>query len=139
MIRQGETTERFPQATASYQPSLEAQVLLDIYNNETSARQSLDSHAFFEHIMVTAPDWMGNDFTQPPPDLSTWMPDVDMLEQADLFESNFTPILDQTFQTQSRNYDVHTTPSTVGSGISAERRDEDDSRRRHAAFKQSPW
>ncbi|KAF2629060.1 C2H2 type zinc finger domain-containing protein [Macroventuria anomochaeta] len=117
----------------------DAQALLDLYNTTDYNQHTIP--AFFEQIMVPAPDFMGVDYMQPPPDLTAWMPEVDWLGQVDIFGNDFTPVIDQMLEAQV-SHDValpsETQPPNV-TDTSHEKIDSNSAKRRHAVFKQSPW
>lgn len=50
--------------------------------------------------MVSEPDFIGIQTSQPPLDLMTWMPDLDGFGEEDLFGTDFTPTINQTFEVQ---------------------------------------
>lgn len=117
----------------------DAQALLDLYNTTGYNQHTIP--AFFEQIMVPAPDFMGVDFMQPPPDLTAWMPEVDWLGQVDIFGNDFTPAIDQMLETQVTRDAVvpaETNEASVAE-TSLEKIDNNSAKRRHAVFKQSPW
>lgn len=134
------STNNLLQEPPLYEPNSDAQVLLDLYSSGSAEAQGVPT--FFKQIMVPEPDWIGGEFMQPPPDLTTWLPEIEWLGQLDLFGSDFTPTIDQTYDPQALMQHVVTTPDTVHSGPftpSNERLNDDAARRRHAAFRQSPW
>lgn len=117
----------------------DAQALLDLYNTTGYNQHSIP--AFFEQIMVPAPDYMGVDFMQPPPDLTAWMPEGDWLGEVDIFGNDFTPVIDQMLvpqMTQGSNLPIETQEASV-TDTSHERIDNNSAKRRYAVFKQSPW
>ncbi|KAH7074454.1 C2H2 type zinc finger domain-containing protein [Paraphoma chrysanthemicola] len=120
--------------------SADAQVLLDLYNDTGYNQHGIP--AFFEQIMVPAPDFIGVNYMQPPPDLTAWMPEVDWLGQMDIFGIDFSPAIDQmldvdvvepedTALREARDDDI---PSVPHAGV-----DVNSAKQRHAVFKQSPW
>lgn len=111
----------------------DAQALLDLYN--TTGYNEHTIPAFFEQIMVPAPDFMGVDYPQPPPDLAAWMPEVDWLITGDIFGNDFTPAIDQMLDAQ----DLPSEQQPTTKDMSHEKIDSNSARRRHAAFKQSAW
>jgi hypothetical protein len=130
----------FAPTGAIYEPTLENHAPLDIGGDEPNMVP--DARAFFEQIMVPELDWTGGEYIPPPPDLTAWMPEVEWLGQLDLFGNNFTPNIDQTFDTQSLMRRIVETPGTVDSSVTAlvnERGGESAAGRRHTAFQHSPW
>ena len=117
----------------------DAQALLDLYNTTGYNQQIIP--AFFEQIMVPAPDFMGVDYTQPPPDLTAWMPEVDWLGHVDIFGNDFTPAIYQTLEAQATPGVVQTltVQPPNATDTSHEKIDNASARRRHDIFKQSPW
>jgi hypothetical protein len=116
----------------------EAQALLDLYNTTSYAQHTIP--AFFEQIMVPAPDFMGVDYMQAPPDLTAWMPETDWLGQVDIFGNDFTPTVSQMLEapvSQVTALPAATPPANTD--VSLEKIDSDSARRRHAVFKQSAW
>ncbi|KAH7087408.1 hypothetical protein FB567DRAFT_524983 [Paraphoma chrysanthemicola] len=120
--------------------SADAQALLDLYNNTGYNQHAIP--AFFEQIMVPAPDFMGLDYMQPPPDLTAWMPEVDWLDQMDIFGNDFSPAIDEVLDVnivepevtalrEAQDIDV---PASSLAGVEV-----DSAKQRHAVFKQSPW
>jgi hypothetical protein len=117
----------------------EAQALLGLYNTTEYSQHNIP--AFFEQIMVPAPDFLGMEFMQPPPDLTTCMPELDWLGQMDIFGSDFTPAIDQILEAQAVP-EVNLLPENQegrSTGISHDRTDSNSAKRRHAVFQQSPW
>lgn len=117
----------------------DAQALLDLYNTTGYNQHTIP--AFFEQIMVPAPDFMGVDYMQAPPDLMSWMPEVDWLGQVDIFGNDFTPAVDQMLETQA-SQDITSPLETQPAGSkdsSHEKIDSNSAKRRHAVFKQSAW
>ncbi|KAF2656918.1 hypothetical protein K491DRAFT_355856 [Lophiostoma macrostomum CBS 122681] len=117
----------------------DAQALLDLYNTTDYNQHTIPS--FFEQIMVPAPDFMGVEYLQPPPDLAAWMPEVDWLGTDDIFGNDFTPAIAQMLDDQASQY-IPQSPELQPPNIidtSHERIDSSSARRRHAAFKQSTW
>ena len=121
------------------EPNTDAQALLDLYNTTGYNQHAIP--AFFEQIMVPAPDFMGADYLQPPPDLMAWMPEADWLGQVDIFGTDFTPAVDQMLE--SHVYQDVALPFTAqlsgNTDHSHERIDTNSAKRRHAVFKQSAW
>ncbi|CAN9190210.1 unnamed protein product [Alternaria alternata] len=118
--------------------STEAQALLDLYNTTSYTQHTIP--AFFEQIMVPAPDFMGVDYMQAPPDLTAWMPETDWLGQVDIFGNDFTPTVSQMLEapvSQVTALPPATPPANTV--VSLEKIDSDSARRRHAVFKQSAW
>ncbi|KAJ4376924.1 hypothetical protein N0V86_006362 [Didymella sp. IMI 355093] len=114
----------------------DAQALLDLYNTTGYNQHTIP--AFFEQIMVPAPDFMGVDYLQPPPDLAAWMPEVDWLGTGDIFGNDFTPAIDQMLEVQvSQRDNIRSERQPPAKDTSHEKIDSDSARRRHAAFKQS--
>jgi hypothetical protein len=116
-----------------------AQALLDLYNTTDYCQQNIP--AFFDQIMVSGSDYMSLEYMQPPPDLTAWMPDVEWPGQYDIFGHDFTPTVDQMFETQTI-LDVHvqsTSKDPQTREVYNERVDSSSAKRRHAVFKQSPW
>ncbi|KAF3039906.1 hypothetical protein E8E12_005699 [Didymella heteroderae] len=116
----------------------DAQALLDLYNTTGYNHHTIP--AFFEQIMVPAPDFMGVDYLQPPPDLAAWMPEVDWLGTGDIFGNDFTPAIDQMLDAQASQHDgfpLEQQPPIKDT--SHDKIDSNSARRRHAAFKQSAW
>lgn len=121
------------------EPNADAQALLDLYNTTGYNQHTIP--AFFEQIMVPAPDFMGADYMQSPPDLTAWMPEVDWLGQADIFGSDFTPTINQMLEAQVMQ-EVSLLPQaneTNAAETSNEKSENNSAKRRHAVFKQSPW
>ncbi|KAJ4984578.1 C6 transcription factor [Stagonosporopsis vannaccii] len=117
----------------------DAQALLDLYNTTGYNQHTIP--AFFEQIMVPAPDFMGADYMQAPPDLMAWMPEVDWLGQVDIFGNDFTPAVDQMLEVQT-SQEITLLSETQSAGdkdFSHEKIDSNSAKRRHAAFKQSAW
>jgi hypothetical protein len=121
------------------EPNADAQALLDLYNTTGYNQHAIP--AFFEQIMVPAPDFMGADYLQPPPDLMAWMPEVDWLGQVDIFGTDFTPAVDQMLESHVSQDVALSSPSQPSKNPdrSHEKIDTNSARRRHAAFKQSAW
>jgi hypothetical protein len=98
---------------------------------------------FFEQIMVMEPDFMGMDYLQPPPDLTSWFPEIDWFGQNNIFESDFAPAIDETFQTthiDMESVGPMTTPQGTIINLGRENNSSEAVKRRHAVFKQSsPW
>lgn len=120
-------------------PDSDAQALLDFYN--TAGHNQYNIPAFFEQIMVPAPDFMGVDYMQTPPDLMSWMPEVDWLGQIDIFGTDFTPAMDQVLETHIPQ-DITTSSEAQPSNSKDQAHDKIDSdsaKRRHAVFRQSAW
>lgn len=120
----------------------EAQALLDLYHTDLQSLQDVPS--FFEHIMVPEFDPIGLDPTQPPPTLTALMPEADWFGAVDLFGSEFTPAVDQTYEAQQVLNEFFTStgaPKPVETQTqTAQGADGDDAaRRRHAIFQRSPW
>ena len=118
--------------------STEAQALLDLYNTTSYTQHTIP--AFFEQIMVPAPDFMGVDYMQAPPDLTAWMPETDWLGQVDIFGNDFTPTVSQMLEapvSQVTALPPATPPANTDASL--EKIDSDSARRRHAVFKQSAW
>jgi hypothetical protein len=116
----------------------DAQALLDLYN--TTSYNQHNVPAFFEQIMVPAPDFMGVDYLQPPPDLAAWMPEIDWLTTGDIFGNEFTPAIDQMLDEQvSQIGSLPADQQPPAKDTSLEKIDSNSARRRHAAFKQSAW
>lgn len=116
----------------------EAQALLDLYNTTGYTQHTIP--AFFEQIMVPAPDFLGSDYMQPPPDLTAWMPETDWLGQIDIFGNDFTPTVSQMLEVQTSQ--VTALPSAtppLNTDVSHEKIDSNSAKRRHAVFKQSAW
>ncbi|KAI4688799.1 uncharacterized protein J4E84_004729 [Alternaria hordeiaustralica] len=116
----------------------EAQALLDLYNTTGYTQHTIP--AFFEQIMVPAPDFLGSDYMQPPPDLTAWMPESDWLGQVDIFGNDFTPTVSQMLEVQTSQ--VTALPSAtppLNTDVSHEKIDSNSAKRRHAVFKQSAW
>jgi hypothetical protein len=116
----------------------DAQALLDLYNTTGYNQHTIP--AFFEQIMVPAPDFMGVDYLQPPSDLTAWMPEVDWLGTGDIFGNDFTPAIDQMLDAQvSQRDNICSEQQPPAKDTSHEKIDGHSARRRHAAFKQSAW
>lgn len=126
----------------SHDQNMEVQEIPDLFDQSQTNGGAFDIPAFFEHIMVAGQDWMRSDYAQPPPDLTSWIPDGDWFDHTDLFGNDFTPTIDQTLQAQPvLPYDV-LTPVNADSSASAgpeTRIEEGAMRRRHIAFQHSPW
>jgi hypothetical protein len=121
------------------EPNSDAQALLDLYNTTGYNQHAIP--AFFEQIMVPAPDFMGADYLQPPPDLMAWMPEADWLGQVDIFGTDFTPTVDQMLESHlSQDVALPFTEQLSGNtDHSHEKIDTNSAKRRHAVFKQSAW
>lgn len=117
----------------------DAQALLDLYNTTGYKQHTIP--AFFEQIMVPAPDFMGVDYMQPPPDLTAWMPEVDWLGQVDIFGNDFTPAIHQMLEAQATPEAVLLSEAQARNATDTlhEKIDNASAKRRHAIFKQSPW
>lgn len=123
----------------SADPSINAHVLHEAFENGGSVRGAFDIPPFFEHIMVPEPDWMSGSFVQPPADLTVWLQDTDWFDNGDLFANDFLPTVDQTFETR---YELTTTEIHGTGDMEPARTGEhegEDARRRHVAFQRSPW
>lgn len=117
------------------EPNSDAQALLDLYNTTGYNQHAIP--AFFEQIMVPAPDFMGADYLQSPPDLMAWMPEADWLGQVDIFGTDFTPAVDQMLESHvSQPFPAQSSENT---DHSHEKIDINSAKRRHAVFKQSAW
>jgi hypothetical protein len=115
----------------------EAQALLDLYNTTSYNQQTIP--AFFEQIMVPAPDFLG-DYMQPPPDLTAWMPDTDWLGQIDIFGNDFTPTVSQMLEAPAPEAATLVSATLpINEDFLHEKIDSVSARRRHAVFKQSAW
>ena len=120
----------------------DAQALLDFYNG-INPIEGIPS--FFEQIMIPDPNVICSDPTQPPPTLTTWMPDIDWFGDADLFGTEFAPAVDQNFETQQVLNDFFsTTAAQDGTGADTNEvpntaLQDDSARKRHAIFQRSPW
>lgn len=126
---------------AGDEEDLNAQVLLNLYGGGGILGHVFDAPPFFNHIMVSETDWIRGEVMSPPPDLTSWMPDLDWLEQADLFADEFTRKLDQAFghhlsSPQSTAVIGAVSPDTARE--ITERDSEDSSREWDPAFKRSP-
>ncbi|ORY01675.1 hypothetical protein BCR34DRAFT_627710 [Clohesyomyces aquaticus] len=91
--------------------------------------------------MVPEADFLGVEYMQPPPDLTMWMPEVEWLGQLDLFGTDFTPTIDQTFEgaiVYDNSTSIRTRDGMAGtpnSGVEA-----DPARRRSTVMQQqSPY
>jgi hypothetical protein len=117
-----------------------AQELLNLYHDTSNQQQPFPN--FFEHIMVSETDFLGVEYPQPPPDFTKWMPEIDWLENVDIFGSDFAPAIEETLETPPVDPDSlsvsgipqATTKSMTGGGNSGEAM-----RKRHAIFKQAQW
>lgn len=92
--------------------------------------------------MVPEPEFISMEPMQPPPDLSTWMPDVDWFGQVDLFSIDFMPTVDQTFEAQEvlDEFFIGPEPRNIVLMEASENTSSyDAARRRHAIFQRSPW
>jgi len=92
--------------------------------------------------MVPQPDFMSAEDMQPPPDLTMWMPEVELLGQLDLFDTDFTPTIDQTFEAQAFIYDnsIAAHAHVDSAAKKPDKRVEVDSARRQpTVMQQSPW
>jgi hypothetical protein len=98
---------------------------------------------FFEQIMVTQPDFVGTNYLQPPPDLTSWFPEIDWFGQVNIFENDFAPAIDETFQTPRidiEGVDPAATPQGTITDSGRENNSCEAVKRRHAVFKHSsPW
>lgn len=118
--------------------SMDTHILQEAFENQSSVRGAFDIPPFFEHIMVSEPDWMSGSYIQPPADLAAWLQDNDWFDNGDLFATDF-PIIDQTFEA------TYTPATAEAHGIGAvdpastKEHEAEDARRRHVAFQQSPW
>lgn len=120
-------------------PDADAQALLDLYN--TTGHNQYNIPAFFEQIMVPAPDFMGVDYMQTPPDLMSWMPEVDWLGQVDIFGTDFAPAMDQVLETHvPQNIATSSAVQPNNSTDQAQEKfDSSSGKRSHAVFRQSAW
>ncbi|KAL5115151.1 hypothetical protein ACEQ8H_006987 [Pleosporales sp. CAS-2024a] len=109
---------------------------------EDTIRQSHALSNFFEQIMVTHSDFLATDFSHPPIDLNTWLPESDWCQEVDIFAADFVPAIDETFSTPPVDTSRQGETTTPGSTANPEARINNSSdavRRRHALFRQSPW
>ncbi|KAH8729139.1 C2H2 type zinc finger domain-containing protein [Phaeosphaeriaceae sp. PMI808] len=68
------------------------------------------------------------------------MPEVDWFGQTDIFGNDFTPTINQTFETPHSESDASAqVQQESGAGISQSRNGHEAVKRRHAVFKQSAW
>lgn len=96
--------------------------------------------------MVSEPDFIGIQTSQPPLDLMTWMPDLDGFGEEGLFGTDFTPTIDQTFEVQGvlddffvdNDNQSENTHDDSSKSTQIQKR-QDAARRRHAIFQRSPW
>jgi hypothetical protein len=112
----------------------------NIYQDAHAQPNALSN--FFEQIMVTQPEFLATDYLQPPPDLTTWLPETDWLGEVDLFGADFVPAIDETFATPPVDINALgaiTTPSGTVRDEARASNSGDAVRRRHAVFRQSPW
>jgi hypothetical protein len=117
-----------------------AQELLNLYHDTSTQQQAFPN--FFEHIMVSETDFLGVEYSQPPPDFTKWMPEIDWLENVDIFGSDFAPAIEETLDKPPVDPDSlsvsgapqATTKATNSGGNSGEAM-----RKRHAIFKQAQW
>jgi hypothetical protein len=99
-------------------------------------------HNFFEQIMVMEPNFPDMEYLQQPPNLTSWLPEIDWYNEVDIFGHDFAPAIDETFRTPSVGTDflgTSTTPPANATGSRHENNSGEAVRRRHAVFKQSPW
>jgi len=93
--------------------------------------------------MVPHSHFLSAEYMQPPPsDLTRWMPEVEWLGQLDLFDNDFTPTIDQTFEAQAVIYHSPIAGHIHDDGAveTSDRRIEVDSARRQpTVMQQSPW
>jgi hypothetical protein len=84
---------------------------------------------------------MDPDPTQPPPTLTTWMPESEWFGAVDLFGNEFAPTINQTLEDQQVLNNFFSPPFPNGSDaeVSESVPPDDGARRRHAIFQQSPW
>jgi hypothetical protein len=117
-----------------------AQELLNLYHDTNNQQQAFPN--FFEQIMVSETDFLGVEYPQAPPDFTKWMPEIDWLENVDIFGSDFAPAIEETLETPPVDPDSLsvsgapqlTTNSRTGGGNTGEAM-----RKRHAIFKQAQW
>jgi hypothetical protein len=117
-----------------------AQELLNLYHDTSNQQQAFPN--FFEHIMVSETDFLGVEYPKPPPDFTKWMPEIDWLDNVDIFGSDFAPAIEETLETPPVDPDSLSvsdvpqaaTKSMTGGGNSGEAM-----RKRHAIFKQAQW
>jgi hypothetical protein len=117
-----------------------AQELLNLYNDTSNQQQAFPN--FFEQIMVSEPDFLGVEYSQPPPDFTNWMPEIDWLDNVDIFGSDFAPAIEETLETPPVEPDSMSvigaqqtsTKLMTGGGNNGEA-----IKRRHAIFKQAQW
>lgn len=134
-LRSQTQADELPNSTAA----ADAQVLLDLYNTTLGTSPNIPS--FFEQIMMCDMDGMTPDPTQPPPTLSTWMPESEWFETMDLFGTEFAPIIDQTVDDQQILNNFFSSPIQNASSVADVDGQplDDGAQRRHAIFQQSPW
>jgi hypothetical protein len=117
-----------------------AQELLNLYHDAGTRQQTIPS--FFEQIMVSEPDFLGVEYSQPPPDFANWMPEIDWLDNVDIFGSDFAPAIEETLETppvESDNMSVAGAPQPATKAKAGGGNSSDAVRRRHAIFKQAQW
>lgn len=127
------------QLTAGTEPRVSSLALGDTFGDEVIMSNDFSIPAFFEHIMVSDLDWMRGGYIQPPPDLTTWMQDVDCFDSVDPFSSDFVPNVDDVFNGAyfAPIADTEEIRAPESSGI--RNHGDEDARRRHIAFQRSPW
>jgi len=89
--------------------------------------------------MVPDPDWMSGGYVQPPPDLTTWMQDVDCFDNVDPFSSDFIPNVDDVFNGAYVAPMADVDKVRAPESSDARNHGDEDARRRHIAFQRSPW
>ena len=117
----------------------DAQVLLDLYNHTLNPSQDIPS--FFEQVMMCDMETIGPDAMQPPPNLTTWMPEAEWFGAVDLFGNEFAPTVDQTLEDQQVLNQFFATPAQDRDDTEVPESTalDDGARKRHAIFQQSSW
>ncbi|KAH6099556.1 hypothetical protein HBI69_229430 [Parastagonospora nodorum] len=114
------------------------QGISDIYQNALHQPHAFSN--FFEQIMVDHGDFLAMDYLQPPPDLTTWLPEADWFTEVDLFGADFVPAIDDTFNAPRLDSCADATPPAGTITDEARGTNSGDAvKRRHAVFRRSPW
>jgi hypothetical protein len=114
-----------------------AQELLKLYHDTSNQQQTIPS--FFEQIMVSEPDFLGVEYLQPPPDFTNWMPEIDWLDNVDIFGSDFAPAIEETLETPPVESDNLSVSGATSKPKASRGNSSDAIKRRHAIFKQAQW
>lgn len=117
-----------------------AQELLNLYHDANNQQQAFPN--FFDYIMVSETDFLGVEYPQPPPDFTKWMPEMDWLENVDIFGSDFAPAIEETLETppvEPDSLSVSGAPQATTSSRPSGGNSGEAMRKRHAIFKQAQW